>query len=205
MWYNVAAMSENEKEPANLKKEIFDWIKVIVLAIALTLILKNFVIVNAEVPTSSMVSLIDPGDRLIGFRLSYLVSEPERFDVVIFEYPVDPEQKFIKRVIGLPGETVDIRNAKIYINGSEEPLSEPYLPEEWVVQNDGYHYEVPEGAYLLLGDNRNLSLDARYWPSEALSHGLASSPAEAFQYSFVKKDALLGKALFKYYPRLQVL
>lgn len=199
-------MDEQEKkEPVNVKKEVFDWIKVIVAAVALTLVLKNFVIVNAEVPTSSMVSLIDPGDRLIGFRLSYVFSEPERGDVVIFEYPVDPNQKFIKRVIGLPGETVEIRNAKIFIDGSDTPLDEPYLPEAWVVNNDGFLFQVPEDSYLLLGDNRNVSLDARYWAEEALSHRLVATEEEAESYSYVTAKELLGKAIFKYYPNFKIL
>lgn len=198
-------MSEQEKEPIDVKREIWDWIRVILIAILLTFVLKRFVIVNAEVPTGSMISLIYPGDRLIGFRLSYLFSEPERGDVVIFKYPVDESQKFIKRVIGLPGETVEIRDAKIYIDGDPEPLTEDYLPEAWTVNNDGFYYEVPEDSYLLLGDNRNRSLDARYWAKEALTRGIAADEEEAEHYTFVTEDELLGKAVFKYYPKLQVL
>lgn len=197
--------NEAAKEPVNIKKEVWDWIKVILVALALTFVLKHFVIVNAEVPTSSMVSLIDPGDRLIGFRLSYLFSDPKRGDVVIFEYPVDESQKFIKRVIGLPGETVEIRDAKIYINGSSEPLEEDYLPEEWTVLNDGLYYEVPEDSYFLLGDNRNRSMDARYWAGEAVSKGIAVDEADASHYTFVEDDKILGKAIFKYYPKFQIL
>lgn len=192
----------NTQEPLNLKKEIWEWIKVILFAVLLTVCLKTFVIVNAEVPTSSMVSLIDPGDRLVGFRLSYLFSEPERGDVVIFRYPVDPQEKFIKRVIGLPGETVKIRDGQIFINGSDTPLEEDYLPEQWVVANDGYDYEVPEDSYLVLGDNRNHSLDARFWPEEAMRKGIALTWEEAEAYSFVNRKQILGKAIFKYYPHI---
>ena len=184
-------------------KEIFSWVKVVVIALLLTIVIRRFVIVNAEVPTSSMVSLIDPGDRLIGFRLSYLFSDPKRFDVVIFRYPVDPSEKFIKRVIGLPGETVTIREGRIYIDDSEMPLEEDYLPEEWVVRNDGLVYEVPEDSFFLLGDNRNVSLDARFWAEEAVKEGLAETEEEAAGYTFVSKKDILGKALFKYYPHLE--
>ncbi|MBQ6441928.1 MAG: signal peptidase I [Lachnospiraceae bacterium] len=193
---------EKDQEPLNLKKEIWEWIKVILIAVLITVCLKTFVIVNAEVPTSSMVSLIDPGDRLVGFRLSYLFSDPERGDVVIFKYPVNPREKFIKRVIGLPGETVEIRDGEIFIDGSDTPLVEDYLPEQWVVANDGIVYEVPEDSYLVLGDNRNHSLDARFWPEEALRKGVAATPEEAAAYSFVNRKQILGKAIFKYYPHI---
>ena len=195
----------NEDGRVNVKREIRDWILVIVFAVAATLFIKNFILVNAGVPTSSMVSLIDPGDRLIGFRLAYVFDGPERGDVVIFRYPIDEKQKFIKRVIGLPGETVEIREGKIYIDGSLEPLEEDYLPEEWVVNNDGLYYEVPEDAYFVLGDNRNISKDARYWAQEALSLGLASTPEEAEKYTYVTDKQLMGKAIFKYYPRFELL
>ncbi|MBQ7506103.1 MAG: signal peptidase I [Lachnospiraceae bacterium] len=205
------AIKEEKKEvdPVARKKavakEIMSWVWVVLLAFLATIIIRKFVIVNAEVPTGSMVSLIDPGDRLIGFRLSYLFKEPQRFDVVIFKYPVDPNEKFIKRVIGLPGETVTIRDAKIYIDDSAVPLDEPYLPERWTEQNDGLIYEVPEDSYFLLGDNRNVSLDARYWANEAIEAGLTEDWEVAEEYTFVPKKDILGKAIFKYYPKFEVL
>ncbi|MBQ4293743.1 MAG: signal peptidase I [Lachnospiraceae bacterium] len=205
------AIKEEKKEvdPVARKKavakEIMSWVWVVLLAFLATIIIRKFVIVNAEVPTGSMVSLIDPGDRLIGFRLSYLFKDPQRFDVVIFKYPVDPNEKFIKRVIGLPGETVTIRDAKIYIDDSAVPLDEPYLPERWTEQNDGLIYEVPEDSYFLLGDNRNVSLDARYWANEAIEAGLTEDWEVAEEYTFVPKKDILGKAIFKYYPKFEVL
>lgn len=199
-------MSQMEKEePVNIKREVRDWILVILFAVAATLVIKNFILVNAGVPTASMVSLIDPGDRLIGFRLAYAFDEPKRGDVVIFRYPIDESQKFIKRVIGLPGETVEIREGKIYIDSDPTPLEEDYLPEEWVVNNDGLFYKVPPDSYFVLGDNRNISKDARYWAGEALSLGLASTPEEAEKYTFVTNDQLMGKAIFKYYPHFKIL
>ena len=132
-----------------------------------------------------MENLIKPGDRLVGFRLAYLKEDPKRFDVIIFRYPVDETQSFIKRVIGLPGETVEIRQGKIFIDGAEEPLTEDYLKEEWTVNNDGYVFEVPDNSYLVLGDNRNVSLDARYWANEAMEYGVAATEQESLQYSYV--------------------
>ena len=158
-------MTDKKKE---IIKEIISWIKVIALAFVVALLLNNFVIVNANVPTGSMESTIQPDDRLIGFRLSYLFSQPERGDIIIFKYPVDPEEIYIKRVIALPGETIEISGAKVYIDGSETPLKEPYLKEQWIVENDGLTLEVPDGCYFVMGDNRNNSLDGRYWATEAV-------------------------------------
>lgn len=187
-------------KPEEIRKEVFSWIRLIVIVIVVVVVVKQFIIVNAIVPTTSMENMIQAGDRLIGFRLSYVVKSPQRYDVVIFNYPVDKSQKYIKRVIGLPGETVEIRDAHIYIDGSDVPLEEDYLKEEWVVGNDGYVFEVPEDCYLMLGDNRNISLDARYWAEYALDEGVADTPEEAWSYSFVEKDEILGKAIFKYWP-----
>lgn len=180
-----SADSNSPKQPETVswQRELLSWILTFVIAIGAALLLKNFVIINATVPTGSMENTIMPEDDLLGFRLSYVFSEPERGDVVIFKYPDDESQKFIKRIIGLPGEKVVIRDAKIYINDSEEPLDEPYLKDEWLVANDGFEFQVPEDSYLVLGDNRNDSRDARFWTN-----------------TYVTKDQIIGKAEFIYYP-----
>ncbi len=96
---------------------------------------------------------------------------------------LDESEIYVKRVIGLPGDTIDIEDGKIYINGSTEPLQEDYLKEEWTVATGPYTFEVPEGSYFMMGDNRNDSWDARYWSN-----------------TYVTKDKILGKALFTYWP-----
>ena len=108
------------------KKEIFSWIWTLAVAFVIALFLNHYIIVNANVPTGSMENTIQPGDRLIGFRLSYQKEGPKRGDIIIFNYPVDESEIYIKRVIGLPGETLEIRDAKVYIDHSETPLAEPY-------------------------------------------------------------------------------
>lgn len=193
------------KKKRSLVREILSFVEIFAAAFILAQLMTHFVLMNAEVPSESMEQLIEPGDRLFGFRLAYLFSQPERFDVVIFRYPVDESQNFIKRVIGLPGETVEIHDGKIYIDGAEEPLEEPYLPESWTDDNDGYVFEVPMDSYLMLGDNRNISLDARFWANEALQAGIASDEAEAQKYTYVTKEQILGRAIFKYYPHLESL
>lgn len=170
--------------------EEFDWkkeLKSLLVTLAITLVvvfvLKNYIIINANVPTGSMENTIMPDDNILGFRLAYMEEGPKRGDVIFFYFPDDETQKYVKRVIGLPGETVYINEGKIYINGSETPLDEPYLKEEWVNGTGPYMYEVPEDSYFCLGDNRNDSADARYWKK-----------------TYVKREKIIGKAIFTYFP-----
>ncbi len=191
-----------------LMKEILSWVEVIVIAVALALFLNNFILVNATVPSGSMENTILPGDRLYGLRLTYKFHEPERGDIVVFHYPVDlamgKKTNYIKRIIGLPGETVEVKDAKIYINGSETPLDEPYLKEEWTVRNDGFVFEVPEGCYLMMGDNRNNSSDCRYWVDAAYrdftAAGLSITEEEAQALQYVPAEEIVGKAYVRYWP-----
>lgn len=164
-------------------KEIISWLLYFVAAVAIALFLKTFVIINATVPTGSMENTIMPGDCIMGFRLAYTFSEPKRGDIIIFKYPDDETQKYVKRIIGLPGDTVTIEDGEIYINGSATPYQESYLKEEWIIATGPYEFEVPEDSYLVLGDNRNDSKDARYWTN-----------------SYVSKDEIIGKAEFVYFP-----
>ncbi len=198
-------IDKKNEEHGGVLRELLSWVEVIVAAVLISFFLTHVVLVNSIVPTSSMETLISPGDRLFGNRLAYKFSDPERFDVVIFKYPVDEEEKYIKRIIGLPGETVRIEDAKIYIDDASEPLEENYLPEEWVIENDGYEFEVPEDCYLMLGDNRNVSADARYWAQEAYDADLVDSIEEGEAYSYVHREALLGKAMFTYWPHVRLL
>ena len=112
------------------KQEVVSWVKTIVLAIAIALFINFVVIVNATVPTGSMENTIMAGDRVIALRLSYMFGGPERGDVAIFKYPDAPEGEtilYVKRVIGLPGETVEIKDGEVYIDG--EVLEEDYIKE----------------------------------------------------------------------------
>ena len=173
---------DREDEPSALG-ELVSWIMYFAVAIIIALFLKTFVIINATVPTGSMENTIMTNDCIMGFRLAYTISEPKRGDIIIFKYPDDETQKYVKRIIGLPGDNIYIENGEIYINGSVTPYQESYLKEEWVIANGPYEFQVPEDSYLVLGDNRNNSLDARYWTNK-----------------YVTKDKIIGKALFVYFP-----
>ncbi len=173
----------DEKEEFSLFHEILSWVVPFGLALLAGILLKTFVVINADVPTGSMENTIMPGDRLIGNRLAYLKHTPERGDIVIFRYPDNEADLYVKRVIGLPGEIVDIHEGQIYLNGAAEPMPEPYLKETWTVATGDYHFEIPQDAYLMLGDNRNDSWDARYWTN-----------------TYVYEEKILGKAMVVYWP-----
>ena len=141
------------------------------------------------------------GDRLFGFRFSYWFKGPERGDIVLFKYPVDEKTIFIKRVIGLPGEKVTISEGKVYINDDPNPLIENYINGEWIVDNDGFEFQVPEDCYFVMGDNRNNSADGRYWASLAISEGKADNWEEAEHFSYVPKKMIKAKAIFRYFRK----
>ena len=163
-----------------IRDEIISWIITIVAAAVISCGVNLLLIVNAIIPSSSMEPTIMVGDRIFGNRLAYIKEEPARGDIVIFEFPDNEKELFIKRVIGLPGDTVEVIDGKVYINGSNEPLVEPYLKETPL--GDFGPYEVPEGCFFMMGDNRNNSADSRYWVN-----------------TYVTKDEIVGKAVFRYY------
>ncbi|MCR5785073.1 MAG: signal peptidase I [Eubacterium sp.] len=200
--YDKEAEAESKQRVAN---EIGAYIRIIIIAIVIAVVLFKLILINAYVPSGSMERTIDAETSVLGFRLSYLFDEPERGDIIVFKYPVDEELKYIKRIIGLPGETVEISDGKIYINGSETPLEEDYISEEWTNNNDGFYYEVPEDSYFVLGDNRNESLDSRYWASEALSLNVAQTQEEAYSYSFVKEDQIVAEGILTYWPKFSII
>ena len=110
-------------------EELWEYVKMILIVVVVVLIVNNFLLINAKIPSESMEDTIMTGDRIFGNRLAYLFSDPQRYDIVIFKYPDDETQLYIKRVIGLPGETVEIRDGKVYIDGSETPLDDSFTPE----------------------------------------------------------------------------
>ena len=144
---------EVNNNKTNVKKEVFEWIFSIAIGVIIAVLINRFVLINARVPSASMENNIMTGDRLFGYRLAYVNEEVERGDIVIFKFPDDESQLFIKRVIGLPNETVTIIDCKVYIDDNKEPLYEPYLAQEMV--GTFGPYDLPENCYFMLGDNRN--------------------------------------------------
>lgn len=195
--------SKKEKEHliANpVHREIVSFMMTFVVAIVIAYIINSFVLSSNTVPSESMENTIETGARLFGNRLSYLTKDPERGDVVIFKYPVDEKILYIKRIIGIPGDTVEIVNGVLYING--EVYEEDYLKED--MKGSFGPYEVPEDSYFMMGDNRNNSGDSRYWNDEAIYiHGYTVD--DEHDYTFVKKDKIVSKAMFEYYPHIKKL
>ncbi|SEP98068.1 signal peptidase I [Lachnospiraceae bacterium RM5] len=182
---NEENFKRKKRDRFNLKKELRAWGKLILIALIIALCINYFVITNSVVPSGSMQKTIKPKSRMIGYRLAYTFSSPKRGDIIIFKYPDDEKQTFVKRVIGLPGETVKIERGKVYINGKE--LKEDYVYFDTGHPEEGTDFEeitVPENGYFVLGDNRNNSEDSRYWQTT----------------NFVSENKIIGKALFCYYP-----
>ncbi|MHB8127527.1 MAG: signal peptidase I [Mobilitalea sp.] len=157
--------------------EIISWILIFAVAYGSAMLINRFIIYRVSSPTASMENTFMIGEKVVTYRLAYLFSDPIRGDIVVFEYPDNPEEDFIKRIIGLPGETVKGIEGVVYING--EPLKEDYFKEK--PEGDFGPFIVPEGHYFMMGDNRNISLDARYWENK-----------------YVAKEKIRGKALMKY-------
>lgn len=180
-----AGRSRKRKDPKQahpIRSEIISWLQILVAAACIALVLNTCIIANSRVPSGSMENTIMTNDRVIGSRLSYKFSDPERGDIAIFRYPDDPSVYYVKRIIGLPGETVDIIDGAVYIDGADSPLDEPYLKEAMIPEED-MHFEVPEDCYFMMGDNRNESWDARYWIN-----------------TYVSRDQIIAKVLFRYWP-----
>lgn len=178
---------KKESRVNKVVKEVISYAIIILLAFIIAIVVNNYVIINANVPTKSMADTINEKDKLFGYRLAYMFSEPKRGDVVIFEHQCYKESKkeaLIKRVIGLPTDRIEIIDGVLYRNGTA--VVENYITEP--MTEDFGPYVVPEGCYFLLGDNRNISDDARFW-----------------DYPYVKEEDIIAKAMFKYSPSFEII
>lgn len=174
------------EKKSNFMKELRSYIIIIVAAVLVAIFVNNFILSNTRVPTGSMENTIMCGNRLFGNRLAYRFEKPKRGDVIIFKFPDDETGKtnFIKRVIGLPGETVNIVDGTVYVDGKQ--IKEDYLKEE--PQGSFGPFEVPENSYFVMGDNRNNSNDARFWEN-----------------TYVTEDKIIAKAVIKYWPNIKLI
>lgn len=174
-------MSESEE---TTKTSIFkDYILPVIIALGIVVVLRTFFVGMFYVPSESMVPTLEINDHVVVTKLSYKMHEPQRGDVVVFKYPPNEEQglkevDYVKRLIGLPGETLEIKDNTVFING--KPLKEPYLNVDTNMPDYG-PITVPEAQYFMMGDNRNNSSDSRVW-------------------GYVPEEYLIGKAQFIYWP-----
>jgi len=157
---------------------IWETIQTLVLAGLLIVFFRTFIFQNFVVEGSSMFPTLTQGDRLIVSRLSYVLGEPDRGDIIVFQYPFGPERDFVKRIIGLPGETIAIQNGTVIIDG--KPLA-----NEDYVKNKSRDTKAPvtlgEDEYFVMGDNRTGSSDSRSWGP-------------------LQRHFIIGKAWIIYYP-----
>lgn len=156
-----------------------EWIKPVLYALIIAFFIRSFVAQPFKIPTSSMVPTFKPGDRIFVNKFIYgtkipftdinvmKLKEPERGDIIVFTSPVEPKKYLVKRLIGKPGDTVEIKDQHIRING--KPVEEPLVLKRNLYYNRGEYGKaahpitVPEGFYYALGDNSLNSVDSRYW------------------------------------------
>jgi signal peptidase I len=183
------------------KSLVREYVEAIAIAILLALVIRTFVVQAFTIPSGSMMDTLLVGDYIlvnkflygpeVPFTDSHLpgLRAPQRGDIIVFKYPQDEKRDFIKRIIGVPGDTVQMRGAQVHVNG--KPLDEPYVkgaparPHLGGSSYCGYAYAceptvVPPGSYFVMGDNRDNSQDSRYW-------------------GFVKRDKIKGKAFLIYW------
>ena len=169
-------------EKGNKKETIWELVRFAFIAIAVVIPIRIFIAQPFIVSGSSMFPTFKNGDYLVVDEISYRLKNPERFDVIIFRYPHDQTKYFIKRIIGLPNEKIDIKEGIITVTNSEHPdgliLEQPYVQNE----SDGNaHYELKEGEYFVMGYNRLASSDSRYWGA-------------------LKRNLIIGKAFIRLLP-----
>ncbi len=180
------------------KSKFREYIEAIILAIVIALFIRTFVIQAYKIPSGSMKPTLQIGDHILvskfnyGIKLPFLrttlipVGAPQRGDIVVFIYPEDRSKDFIKRLIGVPGDTIEIRNKKIFINGLPYSDKHGVYVDNFIVPGavqprDNFGpVTVPEGSLFVMGDNRDESYDSRFW-------------------GFVSKKDVLGKALIIYW------
>lgn len=181
-----------------MQEKIAEWLKSIIIALILALFIRTFIVQAYKIPSGSMIPTLLIGDYLLVNKLSFGIRNPikddflyrwglpQRQEIVVFTYPEDKKLDFIKRVIGLPGDTVEIINKRVFVNG--KPLKEPYTqftdptiyPKELSPRDNFGPVKVPPGYIFVLGDNRDQSYDSRFW-------------------GFVPIHSLKGKALIIYF------
>ena len=146
------------------KKEFWELFRFAVIAVIIVIPIRVFIAQPFIVSGLSMYPTFDNAQYLVVDELSYRLSSPERDDVIVFRYPLNTTEFFIQRIIGLPGETVDINGSKITIANKEHPqgfvLSEPFVKNE---SSNQTHFVLTDNEYFVMGDNRSASSDSRYW------------------------------------------
>ncbi len=180
-----AAFKEELKSKSKLKYHMVDLVESILVALCLALVIRAYVVQTSVVPSESMVPTFLVGDRLFVNKFIYRFKTPNRGDITVFKSPNRDGKEYVKRCIGMPGETVQLIEGRVYINGK------PLIIAGVTILEDRMNFGpivVPDAHYFVLGDNRANSQDSRYW-------------------GYVPVEDMLGKAWFTFYPltRMRVL
>lgn len=172
------------EENKNTKKDdiemgAMDWVKAFIFAVILSLLIKNYVFEPTKVSGSSMEETLHDNDRLIVSKISLKFKELKRGDIVIMKY--DEDDDYVKRIVGMPGEVVQVIDGGVYING--ELFEEDYINTDYTENIVGFEWKLDADEYFLMGDNR-----------------LPGKSKDSRDFGPVKVDRIIGKAVFRFYP-----
>ena len=168
----------------NLWLFFLDFLETIVVSLAIFAVVYIFLFQPHQVDGQSMESNFHHGEYILTDKISYRINKPARGDVVVFHSPQDERVDYIKRIIGVPGDMVQLKGGYVYLNGQK--LEEQYIHDPGAVtagryMREGMEVDIPPGQYLVMGDNRNHSSDSREW-------------------GLVSEGAIVGRAFFRYWP-----
>ena len=173
---------QKEKKKKSVGREILEWILTIAAALLIALVIRTFIFEPVRVEGTSMNNTLADREIMFVTKYDYIAGDPRRFDVVICRYPGRGSTNFVKRVVGLPGDTVELKDGYLFVNG--EPYEEPYISDEYRAGglNDFGPYTVPQDQYFVMGDHRNNSNDSR--SQGALSRSMIIGHARSVLFPF---------------------
>ena len=178
-------------------RRVLEYAAVVVVAVLVALAVQAWLVKPYRIPSESMLDTLRPGDRVLVNRVVYRLRDPHRGEVIVFHYPRDPAVVFIKRVVGVPGDVLQVRDGRLYVNGRRaadphvhrtDGQADPTTAQAAIVGSTMHDpwslaepYRVPDGAYFVMGDNRTDSDDSRDWGT-------------------VPRSAIVGEGLATYWP-----
>lgn len=194
----AASNEKNGAKPVKAKHIVREYAESIIIAVLLALVIRTFIVQAFKIPSGSMEDTLAIGDHILVNKFIYgskipftserilKIRDPRQGDVIVFEYPEDPSKDFIKRVVGVPGDTVEVKDKRVYVNGKlydnphEVHKEAETIPKEMNPRDFKDPVKVPANSYFVMGDNRDRSYDSRFW-------------------GFVSNEKIKGLAFIKYW------